>query len=43
MKNVKPTLYISPELEIIAFDCSDVIVTSGGNGPVSDGGEMEDW
>ncbi len=28
MKNVKPTPYISPELEIITFECNDIVTSS---------------
>ena len=29
MKNVKPTPYIPAELEIITFECNDIVTASG--------------
>ena len=49
MKNVKNPLYIPADLEIITFECNDIITASGGtggsgnNGWTSDDGEMSDW
>ena len=31
MENVKITTYIPPELEIIIYECSDIITTSNNN------------
>ena len=46
MKNEKTkALYVSPELEIIAFEIGDIITTSDqtSNGPVPDENEDVDW
>ena len=44
MKNVKNPLYIPADLEIITFECNDIITASGGNnGWTPDDGEMSDW
>jgi hypothetical protein len=40
MKNVKSTPYTSPELEIIAFECNDIVTTSI---PIPDENEDEIW
>lgn len=40
MKNVKPTPYTSPELEIITFECNDIVTASG---YVSDPNEDSEW
>ena len=43
MKNVKPTPYVSPEMDIITFECNDIVTASGGNGWSPDDGEISDW
>ena len=41
MKNVNTTPYIPPELEIIAFECNDIVTASGGY--VRDDEVDEEW
>ena len=45
MENVKISQYLSPKLEIITFDCNDILTSSGGdgNGYNSDNNEVNDW
>ncbi len=44
MKNEKTTPYTSPELEIVSFECSDILTASGGgNGYVSDDNTLDNW
>ena len=40
MKNVKITYYVPAELEIIAFECNDIVTASG---YVSDPNEDDEW
>ena len=42
MKNVKPTPYEPAELDIIAFECNDIVTASGG-GYVSDENVDDSW
>jgi len=42
MKNVKTSLYTPPELDIITFECNDIVTASGG-GYVSDENEDDNW
>ena len=40
MKNVKNTHYIPPELDIVTFDCNDIVTASG---YVSDENVDDEW
>lgn len=42
MKNIKATPYVTPEVEIIALECSDIISTSG-ESYEDDDNVLEDW
>lgn len=43
MENLKATPYISPEVEIIMYECSDIITTSPVGGFVPDDNEDDSW
>lgn len=46
MKNEKNTPYISPKMEIVSFECSDILTTSNeenDSGYESDDNVLEDW
>ncbi len=51
MKNVNPTTYVSPKLEIVVLESDDIMSTSGAispgtkpdNGYVGDDNVLENW